>query len=249
MTAIVLESVTHRYGTVAALQDLSIAVAPGEVVGIVGPNGAGKSTCLSIMSGSLEPTSGRAIAFGHSATTLDPATRRKIGAVPQDPALFGWLTLVEYVQAVTSAYGAARDDTHHRTLVAGLGLADAADRTLQGFSRGMQKKAHFAAMLAVSPPILVLDEPFDSIDTDAVLFLQDALQAHKDRGGTIIVSTHLLEVAAGLCHRVLLLAGGRLAGVVESANGEASLDPAELKRRYRRAVTTDPSASLVGIES
>lgn len=247
MIAIALDGVSHRFGKVTALTDVSLSVAAGETVGLVGPNGAGKSTCLGIMAGLVVPSAGRAELFGNPAGTADVALRRAIGMVPQDPALFGWLTLIEYIEAVVSAYGAVRDGARISALVAGLGLADAAHRPLNGFSRGMQKKTHFAAILAVAPPVLILDEPFDSVDTDAVLFLEDALQTHLSAGGTTVVSTHLLGVAATLCRRVAVLVEGRLAGIVEASAEGGPLSADELKARYRSAVTgqdsTTPSLS------
>src|ERR1035438_508616 len=210
--AIQTHGLTRRFGALTAVEDVTLSVAPGQFFGFLGPNGAGKSTTIKMLTGLLEPTAGKVEILGRpfGAGALD--LKRQIGVVPEGMALLGRLTAPEYLHFVGRMYGLDRETTDQRTqeLLEFMKLADETKKLITDFSHGMQKKLALAAAVIHGPRVLFLDEPFEGVDAIAAGMLKTMLQGMINRGATIFLTTHVLEIVERLCSHVAIISQGRL---------------------------------------
>ena len=212
VAAIELRGVTRRFGSFVAVDDLSLRVGRGELYGFLGPNGAGKTTTVRMLNGLLRPSAGSLHIEGHDVVSEADRVRRLTGLVPDTPPLYDHLTGWQYAAFVASLYGveeAARDEGIARWFER-FELADAADAPCKGYSFGMRKKLHIAAVLVTEPKVLFLDEPTTGLDPRSAARLVEAIAGQAERGTTVMLTTHLLHLAQELCHRVGIVAKGRL---------------------------------------
>lgn len=197
--------VTRRYGDVLALDDVSLDVPAGQVVGLLGPNGAGKSTLINLLLGLRRPDSGSVELFGRDPRV--PASRLLLGSTPQETALPPTLKVREVLDFVA---GHHRDPVPTAQLLGELGLAEQAGRQTGGLSGGQRRRLSVALALVGRPRLLVLDEPTTGLDVDARhLLWQKVREFHAD-GGTVVVTSHYLEEVEALAQRVVVVASGRL---------------------------------------
>lgn len=211
MTDIVrMQQATKRFGDREVLRATDLTVSAGEVVGIIGPNGGGKSTLLLLMAGLLRPTSGRVFTCGEPADKLALAAAGKVGLVMARPGLYPLLTGWENIDYFVGLFGLSRDEVRTRTapLLARFELTDAMDARLATWSTGMQQKLSVVRALALSPSVLLFDEPAANLDPLAASQLYDELRARADGGMACVVVTHHLAAAESICDRVLLVDGG-----------------------------------------
>jgi ABC-2 type transport system ATP-binding protein len=221
---LVIESLSRRFGAVAAVSGLSLEVGPGEIVGFLGANGAGKTTTLRCASGLIAHDTGRIAVAGADLEREPRAAKARLGLVPDRPFLYDRLSAREFLAFVAALYDLPADAAARRAeeLLQRLGLAEVANRTIEGYSLGMRQKTAIAAALLHSPPLLLLDEPLNGLDPPAARLLKDLLREHARGGGGVLVSTHLLDVAERLCDRVVILRAGRVVaqGTLESLRGD-----------------------------
>jgi ABC-2 type transport system ATP-binding protein len=212
IAAIQTHGLTRRFGELTAVDDVTFSVAPGQFFGFLGPNGAGKSTTIKMLTGLLEPSAGTIEILGRpfSASALD--VKRQIGVVPEGMALFGRLTAPEYLRFVGRMYGLDKETTNRRTqeLLEFMQLANENKKLVTDFSHGMQKKLALAAAVIHGPKVLFLDEPFEGVDAIAAGMLKAMLQGMINRGATIFLTTHVLEIVERLCSHVAIISQGRL---------------------------------------
>jgi ABC-2 type transport system ATP-binding protein len=210
--AIQTRGLTRTFGDLTAVQDVAFTVASGQFFGFLGPNGAGKSTTIKMLTGLLEPTAGSIDILGKpfSASALD--LKRQIGVVPEGMALMGRLTAAEYLRFVGRMYGLERETVNRRTeeLLEFMQLADERRKLITDFSHGMQKKLALAAAVIHGPRVLFLDEPFEGVDAIAAGMLKTMLQGMINRGATIFLTSHVLEIVERLCSHVAIIHQGRL---------------------------------------
>jgi ABC-2 type transport system ATP-binding protein len=228
--ALATYGLTRRFGTFTAVDDLSFSVAPGQFFGFLGPNGAGKSTTIKMLTGLLEPTSGRVEILGQSFTSSSLDLKRQIGVVPEGMALLGRLTAAEYLRFVGRMYGLDRETTNRRTeeLLEFMNLANEPRKLVTDFSHGMQKKLALAAAVIHGPKVLFLDEPFEGVDAVAAGTLKSMLQGMIHRGATIFLTSHVLEIVERLCSHIAIIYKGRLVAngsLEELRSGVASTLP------------------------
>ena len=211
-TAIVTEKLTRRFGELTAVDGVDLTVTAGQFFGFLGPNGAGKSTTIKMLTGLLAPTSGRAQLLGLDYATHPIEVKRQIGVVPEGMGLFERLTGSEYLQFVGRMYGLERSTTQHRSeeLLEFMQLADRPKTLIADYSHGMQKKLALAAAVIHGPRILFLDEPFEGVDALAAGALKALLGRMTERGVTIFLTSHVLEIVERLCSHVAIIAKGRL---------------------------------------
>src|SRR3984885_9700262 len=203
---------TRRFGALTAVDDISFSVAPGQFFGFLGPNGAGKSTTIKMLTGLLEPSAGSIEILGNPFTASALNLKRQIGVVPEGMALLGRLTAPEYLRFVGRMYGLDRETVNRRTeeLLEFMQLANERRKMVTDFSHGMQKKLALAAAVIHGPKILFLDEPFEGVDAIAAGMLKTMLQGMIQRGATIFLTTHVLEIVERLCSHVAIIHQGRL---------------------------------------
>ena len=203
--------ITHRYGSLTAVEALDFTVRAGEILGFLGPNGAGKTTTLRIAAGLLKPTAGEVRIAGASLFAEPMAARAGFGFVPDRPALSERLTAIEFLEFVAALYRVPPEtgEPRARALLDHLELDAGSPLTADAFSLGMRQKLSIAAALLHDPPLLMLDEPLGGLDPRGARALKDLLRERAARGFGVLVSTHLLDVAERLCDRVLILDHGR----------------------------------------
>src|SRR5215216_848244 len=213
MDAIAVEGLRKRYGDVQALDGVSFRVSEGEVFGLLGPNGAGKSTTTRILVTLTAPDDGRAEVAGHDVVREPDAVRRSIGYVPQASGVDREATGRENLVLQGRVQGLGRRDLHERVdeLLELFGLADAADRTVRGYSGGMKRRLDVALGLVHRPTVLFLDEPTTGLDPEARAAMWDELErlAGQERL-TILLTTHYLEEADRLTDRLAIVSHGRV---------------------------------------
>ena len=235
--AIQTHGLTRRFGALTAVDDVTLSVAPGQFFGFLGPNGAGKSTTIKMLTGLLEPSAGTIEILGLPFSASALGLKRQIGVVPEGMALMGRLTAPEYLRFVGRMYGLDKATTNQRTdeLLEFMQLANESRKLVTDFSHGMQKKLALAAAVIHGPKVLFLDEPFEGVDAIAAGMLKSMLQGMINRGATIFLTTHVLEIVERLCSHVAIISKGRLVanGSIETlrAGVQSTLPGAEQEQR------------------
>ena len=230
--AVETKSLTRDFGSFRAVNAIDLAVPAGSFYGFLGPNGAGKSTTIKCLTGLLQPTAGTMRILGIDPLADPVAVKRRIGVVPEDLALFDRLTAQETLTFVAEVHGIDRVTTQHRStdLMKLMDLTSAANTLVADFSHGMRKKLSLAVALLPAPRLLFLDEPFEGIDAVASRQVKDLLQAFVARGGTVFLTSHILEVVERLSTHIGVIAKGRLVaqGTIDelrqTAGGSRSLE-------------------------
>jgi ABC-2 type transport system ATP-binding protein len=212
LTAVVAESLTKRFGSVLAVDDLSFTLAPGTITGFLGPNGAGKTTTLRMLLGLAEPTSGRSLVLGKPYAELDHAAL-SVGAVLEATDFHPGRSGRDHLRTLGRAVGLpdSRADDVLRTVE----LQKAGSRRVKGYSLGMRQRLGLAGALLGDPELLILDEPANGLDPEGVRWLRDFLRTFASGGRTVLISSHVLAEVAQTVDQVLIITHGRL--VVESS--------------------------------
>jgi ABC-2 type transport system ATP-binding protein len=210
--AIVTEKLTRKFGELTAVDGVDLQVESGQFFGFLGPNGAGKSTTIKMLTGLLVPTTGRVSLLGLDFAKHPVEVKRQIGVVPEGMGLFERLTAPEYLEFVGRMYGLDKLTTRKRSeeLLEFMQLADRSKTLVADYSHGMQKKLALAAAVIHGPRILFLDEPFEGVDALAAGALKELLGRMTERGVTIFLTSHVLEIVERLCSHVAIIRRGRL---------------------------------------
>lgn len=229
----------HKHFGRPAVEGLDLTVRRGELYALLGPNGAGKTTTLRMVAGLLAPDAGRVEVFGIDLAHDAAAAKRRMAYLPDDPMLYGKLKPVEYLEFVAGLWGvgARAAEPRARELLDWLDLAKHAHELTEGFSRGMKQKLALAGALIHEPELLILDEPLTGLDAGAARQVKDLLLSHVARGGTVILTTHILEVAERLAQRIGIIQHGRLIA-------QGTLD--ELREQAPGATLEDMFLQLTG---
>lgn len=210
--AIVTEKLTRQFGSLTAVDGVDLKVAAGQFFGFLGPNGAGKSTTIKMLTGLLSASSGRIELLGLDLAKDPVEVKRQIGVVPEGMGLFERLTGAEYLRFVGRMYGLDRATTQRRSeeLLDFMQLSDRPKSLIADYSHGMQKKLALAAAVIHGPRILFLDEPFEGVDALAAGALKALLGRMTERGVTIFLTSHVLEIVERLCSHVAIIHKGKL---------------------------------------
>jgi ABC-2 type transport system ATP-binding protein len=220
-----------RFGDTAAVVDLDLRVEAGEVMGFLGPNGSGKTTTIRLLMGLLRPSAGRATILGKDCHRDAVALKRDVGYLPDEPFLYPYLTGLETLELVGGLHGFSAAESRRRAgaLAERLGLGAAARGYTVTYSLGMKKRLALALALIHEPRVLILDEPTNGLDPAGARQMRSAIGEYAAGGRTIFLSTHLLEAAERLCHRVAIIRAGAL---------QAVGTPDELRVRFATAPGT-----------
>jgi len=210
--AISTDRLSRRFGALTAVDSINLQVAAGQFFGFLGPNGAGKSTTIKMLTGLLAPTSGRMHLLGLDFAAHSVEVKRQIGVVPEGMGLFERLTGAEYLHFVGRMCGLDLPTTRQRSeeLLDFMQLADRPKTLVADYSHGMQKKLALAAAVIHGPRILFLDEPFEGVDALAAGALKSLLGRMAERGVTIFLTSHVLEIVERLCSHVAIIHQGCL---------------------------------------
>jgi len=215
------------------VSDLNLTIHAGEFYALLGPNGAGKTTTLRMVAGLLKPDAGAISVFGVDVFAQPMEAKRLIAWCPDEPLLYDRLNPMEYLEFVSGLWGvppkAARE--HAEALLKGFGLWDQRAQYCEGFSRGMKQKVSLAGALIHGPKLLILDEPLTGLDALAARQVKDLLQRRVREGDTVILTTHILDVAERLADRIGIIQGGKLLAQgtlaelrTQAGEGEATLE-------------------------
>jgi ABC-2 type transport system ATP-binding protein len=230
MSTIELRNVSRWYGNVVAVNDITMTIGPG-VTGLLGPNGAGKSTVLHLIAGFLAPSRGELTVEG-VASWRNPGLYRTVGLVPERDSVYAFLTGEEFVVATARLHELADPAAAARRAIAIVDMAEAQDRKISTYSKGMRQRIKVAAALVHDPQVLLLDEPFNGMDPRQRLHMMDLLTKLGAEGRTILLSSHILEEVERLADTIQVIVSGRLA-----ASGDF--------RAIRRLMTSRPHVFLV----
>ena len=209
--ALQLSKLTKSFGR-PAVDGIDLTVKRGELYALLGPNGAGKTTTLRMVAGLLLPDTGTIEILGIDLAQSPAAAKQKLAYLPDDPMLYNKLTPLEYLEFVAGLWGvpAAQAQPKALELLSWLDLSKHAEELTEGFSRGMKQKLALAGALIHEPELIILDEPLTGLDVAAGRQVKDLLLTHVAQGGTVILTTHILDVAERLAERIGIIQHGKL---------------------------------------
>nr|WP_245885626.1 ABC transporter ATP-binding protein [Xylanimonas oleitrophica] len=223
-----LRGLWKRFGQKIAVAGVDLDVPAGSFYGLVGPNGAGKTTTLSMATGLLRPDFGVATVLGTDMWADTDAAKRLLGVLPDGVRLFDRLTGAQLITYAGLLRGLDRETVAARAedLLVAMDLVADRDTFVVDYSAGMTKKVALAAALIHAPRVLVLDEPFEAVDPVSAANIRDILRGYVDDGGTVVVSSHVMDLVQRMCSHVAVVAGGHVlaAGTVDEVRGEQSLE-------------------------
>ncbi len=233
-----LHDVQKRYGKFQAVRSLDLHIPRGELFGFLGPNGAGKTTTLRMIAGILAPSSGR-IEIGGIDIQKDPiAAKAKLGYIPDRPFVYDKLTGAEFLRFTAALYGQGGEAVESRIteLLDLFELSRWRDELTESYSHGMRQKLIISSAFVHRPEVIVVDEPMIGLDPKSARILKTLFRSYVDRGGTILMSTHTLEIVEGFCDRIGIIRQGELAacGTIEALRAEAASEGARLEELFLR---------------
>jgi ABC-2 type transport system ATP-binding protein len=204
------EHLTKAYGQVKAVTDISFRLYPGELVALLGENGAGKTTTIQMIAGLLTPDQGTILIDGQQISPRE--LKRQVGYMPEAPFLYPTLSGQEFLEFIGGLHGFSRHACRQRAheLLELLDLQDVAQRRIRGYSQGMRRRLVLCATLFHKPRLLFLDEPLNGIDPPGIVHVKTILAALSQQGCSILISTHLLDIAERLCQRAIILSHGHI---------------------------------------
>ncbi len=239
--ALSIRGLSKTFGGKVAVDDLTLTVRAGELFALLGPNGAGKTTTLRMVAGLLKPNNGSISVFGRDVLGDPTEAKRLIAWAPDEPMLYDRLTPLEYLEFVAGLWGVESGPALAKAeeLLKWLGLWENRGERCEGFSRGMKQKTALAGALIHDPQLLILDEPLTGLDAAVARQVKDLLQARVKGGATVILTTHILEVAERMADRIGIIARGQLVA-------EGTLDELRARTGEDRASLEDLFLELTG---
>ncbi len=207
-----LHQLTKRYGKFTAVDKIDLAVPSGELFGFLGPNGAGKTTTFRMIAGILQPTSGTVEVGGIDINRRPLEAKARLGFIPDRPFVYDKLTGAEFLRFAAALYGQQGRPVEHRIdeLLELFDLSRWKNELTESYSHGMRQKLIISGALVHRPEVIVVDEPMVGLDPRSARLLKDLFRQFVDRGGTVLMSTHTLEVAETMCDRIAILHGGKI---------------------------------------
>ncbi|MGY5860557.1 MAG: ABC transporter ATP-binding protein [Candidatus Thorarchaeota archaeon] len=233
MTAVEIESLVKSFGDLVAVNDVSLEVREGEIYALLGPNGAGKTTTIKMLMGLLDPDSGRAKVFDVDSKENPVEVKNLVGYVPEEQQLYDSLTPRELFNFIASIRRLPEEKITKRMqeFVKALDFEQYYDNMIVTLSQGNKQKTMLIAALLHRPKLLILDEPFSSLDVRAAKIMKDIVKIHTENGGSVLLSTHVMEVAEGLCDRVGIIDEGKLIaeGTLDELRSKSDREGANLE--------------------
>ena len=206
------KELTKMYGDFTAVNKINLNIPEGQIYGFLGPNGAGKTSTIMMLLGMTSPTSGEISLFGERYTPDRLDLRKRIGVVPEKHprGMWTWMTGLEYLQMFSELYGVENAEERITSMLEKVGLKDAENRRIDGYSRGMLQKLSFVRALLPDPDMLFLDEPISGLDPIGIKQIRDLILEENREGRTIFISSHLLSEMEKICHRLAIIHRGTL---------------------------------------
>ena len=240
VAAVSLQGLRKTFGPKVAVGGLDLEIQPGTFYALLGPNGAGKTTTLRMTAGLMKPDAGSIRIFGIDAVADPVAAKRIMAWLPDEPMLYDKLTPVEYLEFVAGLWSVEPVTAMRRAdeLIGLLQLGEVRHQRCEGFSRGMKQKTALAGALIHDPKLLMLDEPLTGLDAAVARQVKDLLQQRARSGGSVILTTHILDVAERVADRIGIIQGGKLLaeGTLAELRGRAGSENATLEDVYLQLV-------------
>ena len=216
-----VENITKRYGTFTAVNKINFEIEEGEIVGFLGPNGAGKSTTMNMITGFIEPSSGRILVDGYDVSKKPKKAKRQIGYMPEGVPLYTDLTVKEFVTYMAELKGVARKQKKEmvQKAIESTGLADVQNKLIRNLSRGYKQRVSMAGAIVSNPKVIILDEPTVGLDPKQVTEIR-ALIKELGKDHTVILSSHILSEVSQICNRVVIINKGKIVAVDTPENLE-----------------------------
>jgi ABC-2 type transport system ATP-binding protein len=225
-----LFDLTKKYGSFTAVDRVTLAVPKGALYGFLGPNGAGKTTTLRMIAGILRPTAGRVLIGGDDVAAAPLAAKTRLGFIPDRPFVYDKLTGAEFLRFVAGLYGQEGAVVERRIdeLLDVFELATWKNELIESYSHGMRQKLIISSALIHRPEVIVVDEPMVGLDPRGARLLKDLFRGFVGRGGTVLMSTHTLEIAEALCDQMAIIQGGRIVAAGAMADLRRQHDAGDL---------------------
>ncbi len=249
-TAVEARQLVKSYGVVRAVDGVSFQVGRGEIFGFLGANGAGKTTTLRMLCGLLTPTSGTALIEGIDLFGHPLLAKARLGYLDEEPFVHPHLTGREFLHYVADLYRMPRGPVRDERMERLLNLFELADRNgelIGGYSHGMRQKIGLASLLIREPSVLLLDEPTNGLDPRSARLVKDLLEELASRGTTVLLSTHILEVAQALCRRVAIIDHGHITatGTMDELRAQAGAEHASLEDLFLKLTAGPESREMI----
>jgi len=240
------ERLTKRYNSIAAVDDVSFTIEPGEILGYVGPNGAGKSTTVKMLIGLVGPSDGRILYNGRPVSEDLPAFQQRLGYVPEEPNLYPFLSGREYLLLAGRLRGMEGDLLERKIdmFLRLFSLFDDGDAPVSSYSKGMRQKILLSAALLHDPEVLILDEPLSGLDANTMIAVRELLRGLAARGRIILYCSHVLDAMEKVCSRVLILRKGRVVAYDTIERLRAQMDQTSLEGVFTRFTEEDAKRDL-----
>jgi ABC-2 type transport system ATP-binding protein len=246
-----ITQLTKRYGTFTAVNGIDLTVPRGELFGFLGPNGAGKTTTLRMIAGILQPTAGTVEIAGIDIARDPVGAKSRMGFIPDRPFIYEKLTGAEFLRFVAGLYGEEGPQIEHRAreLLALFDLEEWRDEMVESYSHGMRQKLIISSAFVHRPQVIVVDEPMVGLDPKAARILKDLFRAYTERGNTIMMSTHTLEVAESMCDRIGIIQGGhiRACGTMDDLRRDAEEGTTGLESIFLRLTGENAARELLEV--
>jgi ABC-2 type transport system ATP-binding protein len=209
---IAVHDLVKQYGSLTAVDGVTLEVPPGEIHGFLGPNGAGKTTTIRMIAGLLKPTAGRILVNGHDLATNAEAAKASLGFIPDRPFIYEKLTAGEFLRFHAGLYGVDGNgtDARIREMLDLFELARWEHELIEGFSHGMKQRLVMSAAFLHRPRAVLVDEPMVGLDPRGARLIKDVFRRMSQHGVAILMSTHTLEVAQEMCDRISIILKGRI---------------------------------------
>lgn len=216
-----VENITKRYGSFTAVDKINFEIEEGEIIGFLGPNGAGKSTTMNMITGFIEPTSGRITIDGYDISKKPKKAKKQIGYMPEGTPLYGELTVKEFVTYMAELKGVAKKDKKEmvQKVIKETGLEEVEDKLTRNLSRGYKQRVSMAGALVSNPKVIILDEPTVGLDPKQVTEIR-ALIKELGKDHTVILSSHILSEVSQICNRVIIINKGKIVAIDTPENLE-----------------------------
>ncbi|PNX51013.1 MAG: hypothetical protein BV458_12190 [Thermoplasmata archaeon M9B2D] len=252
LVAVSIEQLVKSFGSLIAVNDVTFEVREGEIYGLLGPNGAGKTTTIKCLMGLLDPDRGSACIYGVDSQDNPIEVKKLVGYVPEEHQLYDSLTPRELFEFIASIRQLPQDKTNKRIgeMVKALDFGKYYDSLIVTLSQGNKQKTMLISALLHAPRLLILDEPFAGLDVRTSKIIKDIIKIHVDNGGSVLLSTHVMEVAQGLCDRVGIIDDGILVGegTISELRSLAKEESATLEKLFLR-LTEQEEEVQVGVDA
>ena len=246
-----LTNLTKRYGSFTAVNGISLEVPRGELFGFLGPNGAGKTTTMRMIAGILRPTGGSVEVGGIDVVANPVAAKSRLGYIPDRPFIYEKLTGTEFLRFVAGLYNQEGPDVERRAheLLALFDLEEWRDEMVESYSHGMRQKLIISSAFVHRPEVIVVDEPMVGLDPKAARILKDLFREYTRRGHTVMMSTHTLEVAEGMCDRIAIIQGGviRASGTMADLRASAESGTMGLEQIFLKLTGENAARELIDV--